>query len=155
MLLWGCKAGQLERLQKKVVRIITCSNYNAHSEPLLKKLFLLKATHICALHELKFCFKLEHNLLPFYFNNSMFKKFTSIHRHNTRRANSYQLPKFKHSFMNNSIRYRIPDIFNKTTTNITDKIHTHSLLGYKKYIKRCYITSYKDSCNIRNCYICQ
>jgi hypothetical protein len=36
VLLWGCRAGKLERLQKKLVRNITSSKYNAHSEPLFQ-----------------------------------------------------------------------------------------------------------------------
>ena len=73
VLLWGCKAEKLERLQKILVWNLTNSKYNANSEPLLKKLSLLKAIHICALHKLKFCYLLEHGLLPYYFGNHVKK----------------------------------------------------------------------------------
>jgi len=154
VLAWGSKAEKLEKLQKKLVRNISNSKYNAHSEPILKKLSLLKATHICALHELKFCYLLEHGLLPYYFRNHMFKKFSDIHRHNTRHSNRYQLPLIKHAFMKTGLHYRVSETYNKTATIITSKIHTHSLYGFKKYIKRFFINSYDSECHVRNCYIC-
>ena len=41
-LLWGHAWGALDKIQKKVVRTITYSNYIAHSEPIFKELNLLK-----------------------------------------------------------------------------------------------------------------
>lgn len=154
VLLWGCKAAQLERLQKKLVRIITCSKYNAHSEPILKKLRFLKATHICALHELKFCFKLEQNSLPIYFLNSVFNKLSSTHRYSTRNVNNYRLPGIKHTFMKNSLRYRIPKTFNDSPASIKDKILTHSFHGFKQYVKQHFLSMYGEQCTIVNCYVC-
>jgi hypothetical protein len=37
ILAWGNKCSKLLKLQKKAIRIITLSKYNAHSEPLLNK----------------------------------------------------------------------------------------------------------------------
>ena len=42
ILSWGFKSDRLFKLQKRAVRIITCSKYNAHNEPLLKALNLHK-----------------------------------------------------------------------------------------------------------------
>ena len=64
ILLWGEKTARLEKLQKKLVRIISNSKFNSHTDPLFKRLRILKVTHLCALHELKFCFKLHHCFLP-------------------------------------------------------------------------------------------
>ena len=38
VLTWGFKMGRVELLQKRAVRAITSSNYNAHTEPLFKQL---------------------------------------------------------------------------------------------------------------------
>ena len=46
ILSWGFKSDRLFKLQKRAVRIITCSKYNAHTEPLLKALNLLKIEDI-------------------------------------------------------------------------------------------------------------
>ena len=43
---WGFKSDRLFKLQKRAVRIITCSKYNAHTEPLFKALNLLKIEDI-------------------------------------------------------------------------------------------------------------
>ena len=71
ILIWGHKSVKLSALQKKIVRIITNSKYNAHSQPLFKKCNILQTTHLCALYELDFCYKLQHGLLPSYFNSFM------------------------------------------------------------------------------------
>ena len=39
ILVWGHNNNRVYKLQKRAVRIISCSKFNAHSEPLLKKLF--------------------------------------------------------------------------------------------------------------------
>ena len=42
ILSWGFKSDRIFKLQKRNVRIITCSKYNAHTEPLLKRLICSK-----------------------------------------------------------------------------------------------------------------
>ena len=154
ILLWGHKSDKLFTLQKKAVRIISDTKYNAHTDPLFKTLEILKATHLCALHELKFCFKLENNLLPEYYD-TIFNKHRSNHRYNTRNLNQFQLPRLKHAFAKNCIRYRIPHIFNNSASEIIDKIYTHSQAGFTFYIKRYFLNTYSIRCTVRNCYVCQ
>ena len=155
ILLWGYKADKLSNLQKKAVRIISDTKYNAHTDPLFKTLKILKASHLCALHELKFCFKLENNILPDYFKENFFIKNRSVHRYNTRNLNQYQLPKIKHSFAKNCVRYRIPLIFNNSIPEIINKIYTHSYNGFTLYIKKYYLDTYSLQCFVQNCYVCQ
>ena len=47
-----------------------------------------------------------------------------------------------------------PKIIKKSSSNILDKIYTHSLKGYISYIKNNIIDSYPDECTLSNCYIC-
>jgi len=155
ILLWGHKVEKLSKIQKKTMRIITSSNYNCHTEPLFKRMKVLKATHLCSLHELNFCYKLENDLLPPYFLNYMFNKHSTIHRHNTRHTNNFQIPQVRHVFAQNCLRFRIPSIFNSTPSAIIDKIYTHSKSGFSKYVKHYYLNSYKNVCDIRNCYSCR
>ena len=155
ILLWGHVSDRVFKIQKKMVRIISNSRYNAHTEPLFKRLKLLKVIHLCSLHELKFCYKLENNLLPAYFYNSLFIKNSDTHRYNTRRSNSYKIPKMKHAFAKNGLRYKIPAQFNNAPAVIISKIYSHSMQGFSNYIKNYYIVNYETHCNLRNCYICQ
>ena len=55
-------------LQKKAVRAITSSAYNAHTSPIFKNLRLLKIYDIYTLQQLKFYYKMVHTNLPIYFN---------------------------------------------------------------------------------------
>ena len=64
LMLWGYSCGRIEKLQKKVVRIISLSKYNAHTEPILKHLKLLKISDILKLQTLKLYYKFKHELLP-------------------------------------------------------------------------------------------
>jgi hypothetical protein len=155
VLLWGWRSERLVKSQKKLVRIITNSRYNEHTDPLFKKLKILKATHISMLHELKFCFKLQNYLLPDYYTNFVSLRQSEIHRYNTRFSNSFQIPRVKHSFAKNSLRYRIPVILNNTDKSIIDKISTHSIFGFSRYVKFHFLNSYSSHCTIRNCYVCQ
>ena len=46
ILCWGFKQNRIFQLQKKAIRTITRSKYNAHTEPLFKKLNILKVNEI-------------------------------------------------------------------------------------------------------------
>ena len=57
----------LHLLQKKALRLIYNSNYIAHTEPICKKLQLLKLTNMFSIAVWKFYYKLMNNQLPTYF----------------------------------------------------------------------------------------
>ena len=63
--LWGFKCEIILKLQKKAPRIVSASKYNAHTEPLLNNLKLLKIEHILKLHELKLYYKFIHTSWAF------------------------------------------------------------------------------------------
>jgi hypothetical protein len=58
---------KLYLLQKKAVRLICDEKYNAHSEPLFKKLEILKITDMISLSKLKFMHQYSYNNLPISF----------------------------------------------------------------------------------------
>ena len=68
ILAWGIAATRLEKLQMKAIRLITNSKYIAHTNPLFKRLQLLKIVDIFKLRVLKFYYNLYNGLLPVYFN---------------------------------------------------------------------------------------
>ena len=57
ILTWGFKSDRLFKLQKRAVRIITCSKYHDHTEPLLKALNLLKIEDIMKIKALKLYYR--------------------------------------------------------------------------------------------------
>jgi hypothetical protein len=152
VIIWGWQSNQLTKIQKKLIRIISNSKYNAHCDPLFRKLKILKLSDICALHDLKFCYKYEHGLLPHYF--TVVLNTGGIHDHNTRHHNDPRLPAVSHEFAKHSITYRYPYCFNNMNPNFKDKIHTHSFEGFKFYIKQKMIDSYSLSCHRPHCYVC-
>lgn len=155
ILCWKSKLNEVVKLQKKAIRILAAAKYNSHTEPLFKKLKLLIVSDIASLKELKFLYKLQNNQLPAYFHNNLFIQNSRIHQHNTRAALDLHLPRIKHEFAKNSIRYMIPLASNRCPLNIKSKINTHSITSYSKYIKSHFINNYTEVCTIRNCYICQ
>jgi hypothetical protein len=104
ILAWGFHNKKLFKLQKKAVRIVAKAPYNGHTDPIFKCFNILKVSDICALHELKFCFKYENNNIPPYFY-SIFNKNSDIHNFNTRHTDNFQLPLIRHSFVKTTIRY--------------------------------------------------
>ena len=66
---WGFNQERILKLQKKAMRIIYSSGYISQSEPLFKKLNVLKIDGMFKLPLLTFCFDLINNNLPAYFIN--------------------------------------------------------------------------------------
>ena len=98
ILCWGFKSNRVFALKKKAVRIITCSKYNAHTEPLFKTVTLLKFTNLLKLRKLNFYYKFIHRLLPIPLQNWHIIRNTSIHEHNTRRQSNLHIYRTQHTF---------------------------------------------------------
>ena len=154
ILAWGHNNNRVYKLQKRAVRIISCSKFNAHSEPLLKQLNLLKVEDILKLQQLKFYHKLINRQLPGYFTCFPITPATEIHQHSTRAASKLFITRANHEFAKKSLRHSIIVTVNNTITSITNKTLTHSLDGFAKYAKKSIIQSYESNCSINNCYVC-
>ena len=90
ILSWGLHSGRLPKLQKRAVRIITVNKYNAHTEPILNYLGLLKVNDIFTLQCLKFYFKCTHERVPTTFA-SFFTRNTARHDHDTRQRHQPEI----------------------------------------------------------------
>ena len=148
--LWGHKSSRLVKLQKKAIRVLSKSKYNAHTEPILKKESLLSIDDIYHLNCLKFYHKYVNSKLPSYFKDYYERR---SHHYNTRST----LPDIQYSRTNysrNRLRNYIPVLLRNTTDSIISKVNTHSLKGFSEYIKRVYIEKYQSFCTNRNCYVC-
>ena len=70
IVVWGATISDgnlLHRLQKTALRLISGSNYIAHTEPICKNLFLHNLTDIFPVAVWKFYYKLMNDQLPIYF----------------------------------------------------------------------------------------
>ena len=153
ILCWGYEHKRIFTLQKKALRIICGSAYNSHTDPIFKKLNLLKVKDIFILQSLKFYYNHSNNKLPGYFTD-MFTNVNDVHEHNTRASQSIYIPRTRRNKTSKSTRYSIPEIVNMFPIFIRQKINTHSFETLKLHAKRYIIDAYQSQCSLANCYIC-
>ena len=158
LLSWGAGIGDnhhLHILQKKAIRLISNSNFIAHTEPIFKRLKLLKITDIFTLSVWKFYYKLMNDLLPHYFSNIK-PRLPDVCNYYSIRVPLFTLPKVNIELIRTSIKYILTHLLNTSdeATHITGKVHTHSFYGYKLYLKNSMLQKYNDDCTTRNCYVC-
>ena len=155
ILSWGSTLREnhhLHLLQKKAIRIITNSNYIAHTEPLLKELRLLKVTCMFPLAIWKFYFKLMNNQLPLYFE-FMKPPLPQVCTHYDIRSPAFHLPEIRHSFAEQSIRYCLIKRLNAEKSRV-DIVHNTSFYNFKMSIKNDMINAYNAICTVNDCYVC-
>ena len=153
ILLWGSENESIHKLQKRVLRIISGSKFNAHTEPICREEQLLKVNEIYKLAIYKFYFKLINNELPHYFQDFT-PTFSDGANHYLLRNPSRPIPKIFHEFPKHSLRYKLIFTLNNTSTTIIEKASSQSLKKFITYIKNDMIGTYRETCDIVNCYIC-
>lgn len=152
-LAWGFECKRITKLQKRAIRIISGSKYNSHTEPLFKKMKLLKISDIFRLKCLKFWYKSVNKTLPDYFN-SMFTYNREMYQIETRQINRlYQFQTHTYAARKN-IRHFLPQILNEYPNQILDYVNTHSIDTFSKHIRSFILNAYTNECQLENCYIC-
>ena len=154
ILVWGHKSYKLNKIQKRAIRVITNSRFNAHTEPLFKRLNILRSEDINKLQIYKFLHKLENNGVPEYFQNIEILKSKDIHNYNTRSKNQYYNTFHRRTLTENCLKLKMINTLNKTEHIISSKLQTHSLVGFAQYVKLYIINGYQINCNIQNCFTC-
>ena len=151
---WGYDFNRIFKLQKRALRIMTCSKYNAHTDPIFKKLKLLKIQDIFNVQNLKIYYKYKIAKLPQYFM-TMFTINADIHPYGTRQSSHLHHGITRTTKVRKCIRYLLPILIDNTSQDILDKVGTHSIEGFSFYVKTRTIEDYASICHIRNCYICK
>ena len=152
ILVWGYDSKRIYKLQKKAIRII---KLYSHSDPIFKKLEILKIDGVHYLQQIKFYYKYLNNLLPNYFTNFNFATNATVHNYSTRLCHQIRNSLVKHDFSCKCIRYSLPILINTTPIIILDKITSHSIKGFTTYIKRSCIKKYTVLCQLANCNTCE
>ena len=150
---WGFEWERLSKLQKRALRIMTNSKYNAHTDPLFKSLKLLKIKDIFDVQCMKFWYKFVNNNVPTYFA-SMFRYNHELYEIQTRSHELLHLYPFRTSNAHNAPRHRIPELLCKFPTAVLEKARTHSIMAFASHVKFHLIDSYCSECVIPQCYIC-
>ena len=150
---WGFEWERISKLQKRTLRIMTNSRYNAHMEPLFKKLHLLQIKDIFDVQCLKFWYKFVDNKLPNYFRD-MFKFNHELRDIKTRNHDRLHLHPTRISGSRNVLRHHIPELLNKFPQYLIDRIQTRGICSFLHQIK-CYLVDlYSYECNAISCYVC-
>ena len=148
ILAWGFNMGRLIILQKKAIRAIFRTKYNAHTEPFFKVHKLLKLEDIFTLRCLKFYFKLINKTLPPYFYG-MIPTAGEVHGINTRQAAAAELHHQRASRTAGALKcirnFILDEIINFDPL-VIDKVRTHSFQGFSNYAKNFILNKYKIEC---------
>ena len=113
----------------------------------------VKVQDIYYIAVLKFYFKLVNNHLPHYFNNFT-PQFSAGHQHYNFRNPTRLLPKIKHEFPRQSLRYRLIVTLNETSYDILEMATTQSQKCFTKFIRERIVAGYSYTCNLVICHIC-
>ena len=81
LLVWGYECNGITKIQNRAIRLVTCSKYNAHTEPLLKALEILRVSDVLHLNAMKFYYKYARKQLPPYFLTFDIIRQGEIHGH--------------------------------------------------------------------------
>ena len=103
------------KAHKRIVRIITHSNYRAHTQPLFKQLRILDLKGIYEFMIATFMYKFHDSDLPKIFNG-MFHK--SLHNYPTRQADNYCVPNWRLETMKRTVSVQGAMIWNAIPANI-------------------------------------
>ena len=98
-------------LQKRIVRVLTNSNYRAHTAPLFSKLKILSIYQLNSFHIGKFMYSYHNQLLPPSFRN-LFTTNIEIHEYNTRNASSYRAHACRTNIKQFTILFQGPKLWN-------------------------------------------
>ena len=138
---WG-NSGQIHldslfKLQKKILRLVLCTNYHAKSGPLFKKLNILKLNQIYILSIALLMFKYVKGMLPSIFDD-IFVRTSDVSSRVTRNSNKLAVPLCRTELYKKSTKYQGPVIWNECEDIIS---HQSSIHSFKKRLKRHLIQS--------------
>ena len=106
---WVFNPGRLNQLQKRAIRVITNSKYNAHVESLLNRLNLLRLVDIFKINLLNMFHKFKYNQLPHYLTTMLFDS-EKLHAYNTRSNRVLATPCSNLYGTEKCVRYHLPTL---------------------------------------------
>ena len=137
-IIWGCTYGtnleKLKVLQKRIIRIITKSKFDAHTEPIFKQNKLLDINNIFKLQAGLFMFSLHNRVLSKQFQ-SLFQTNSSIHSYQTRQAKHYRIPYIRTNIRKFTIVYHGPKFWNSLPIQLKqNSSHNSFKINLKKHL---------------------
>ena len=155
LLVWGYEYNRVYNLQKKAVRIMTASKYDAYTEPLFKQLNImtLEDSFLLQCLNLKFYHRFKGHSLPKYFA-IIFTRNNDIHHYGERNHDQLHYFPLKKTGASKCLRHSVPKLLNEIAPIVRSNLDTLSLEGFSSFYKSFVINAYDPVCHVRNCYIC-
>jgi hypothetical protein len=133
-------ASQIKLIQKKAIRIITGSNYTAHTAPLFAQLQILPYELIIKQAKLLFMHSIEYNYAPSSFVGIWTKNFVIQGDRPLRNADNYTLPNPRTELFKKSPLYTLPLEWN----NLDDNRYIRNKTTFKTALKYILLNSLLD-----------
>ena len=141
---------------------MTNSKYNAHTDPLLKSLKLLRTKDIFDVQCMKIWYKFVKNNVPTYlapmfrYNRELYDIHARSHNDNDNDNDNELLHLYpvRTSNARNALRHGIPELLFKYPTAHLEKARTHSVMSYTSHVKFHLLDSFCSDCLIPQCFIC-
>ena len=153
---WGdANRSQLKRLivlQKKCIRNISNSKYNAHTNPLFQKHKILKYQDLYKLNCCKLYYRSKTGTLPQYHTEKL-PSISLINPHLSRQSGNIYIRITLNNIQRRLLNYKIGSEWNKLS-NSMKTVSNVSLKSFTKKLKTIFIQSYNHSCTSRNCFSC-
>jgi hypothetical protein len=108
---------RIKLIQKKAIRVVTNSDYTAHTAPLFAQLQILPYEHIISQAKLLFMHSIEFNYAPLSFNNMWIKNSVNQRDRPLRNADDFMLPHPRTELFRKSPLYSLPLEWNKMDEN--------------------------------------
>ena len=156
---WGAAPSavtdRITKLQKKGIRHVCNSKYNAHTIPLFKRNKMLKFDDLFKFHCTKIMYKKMQHRLHSYHSNQLI---TNLEQNNTSTRQKFDVHVFGRHETNftkiNSINYKVGISWNELPF-VTKTLAFKTLPTFTKNAKKFYLSKYSELCKVRNCYICK
>ena len=154
ILAWGKHLTGLFKIQKRAIRAISNSKYNAHTDPLFVRLGLLKVSDLRELSELKFYYKFVNGQTPEFFTGFVNRNNELSNNINTRHRQRLAVPLHRRDLFKSGLRYTLVQTVNSCPASILELTETHGIKTFANKVKQNMHSKYNIECNIPMCYVC-
>ena len=131
--------GRVELLQKRAVGVISCTKYNAHTDPIFKQPNLMKVKDIFPLNILKLFYKLNQSCLPVYITD-LIQNFSLEHDHNARQSLVLNYVFSSSRYDEKCIRFYLSLLVNNSSQYVLENVTTHCYQRFISYVKNVWST---------------
>ena len=143
---WNFDNNRIIKLQKRCVRIITRSTYDAHTQPQMKQLNILSVPDMLLLNSVKFYYKYKRNEVPDYFASFNLQTQGPSQAYNTRKRDDIRTNRVRINLTEKCLQIYLPKTIDSIPNQILIRIDTHSMDGLAFAVKHHLISKYGMEC---------